>query len=31
MDEPTLATPALAGTQILIRTEKTLYAFATAN
>ena len=31
MDEPTLATPALVGTQILIRTEKALYAFATAN
>jgi outer membrane protein assembly factor BamB len=31
MDEPTLATPALAGTNIIIRTEKALYAFATRN
>jgi outer membrane protein assembly factor BamB len=31
MGEPTLATPALVGTHILIRSEKTLYAFATAN
>ncbi len=31
IDEPTLATPALVGTHILIRTEKALYAFASAN
>ena len=29
MGEPTLATPALVGTNILIRTEKALYSFAT--
>lgn len=31
MDEPTLATPALVGANIFIRTEKALYAFAAAN
>ncbi len=31
MSEPILATPALVGTHILIRTEKNLYAFATQN
>ena len=31
MGEPTLATPALVGTNIVIRTEKALYAFAKAN
>jgi hypothetical protein len=28
--EPTLATPALAGESILIRTEKAIYVFAAA-
>jgi outer membrane protein assembly factor BamB len=31
LEEPTLATPALVGTDILVRTEKALYAFGTAN
>jgi hypothetical protein len=29
--EPTLATPAVIGTDILVHTEKAVYAFATAN